>query len=213
MSSYISGPFRPTGGLCMSRFTAARIWISMPEDTSDLLLLNPVHEWDHIRGRSDAAFTLVEYGDYQCPDCGSLFGILQTLQQQFGTRLRLVYRHYPLSGIHKHAQMAAEAAEAAGAQGRFWEMHDLLFQNQESLERKHLLRYAEQLALDLDRVRRELKQESHLERVRQDFIAGVQNGVNGTPGLFLNGVRQPGAFNPRDLIALLDAAPIPGPSS
>lgn len=185
----------------------------MPEDTSDLLLLNPVHEWDHIRGRADAAFTLVEYGDYQCPDCGSLFGILQTLQQQFGTRLRLVYRHYPLSGIHKHAQMAAEAAEAAAAQGRFWEMHDLLFQNQESLERKHLLRYAEQLALDLDRFRSELQQESHLERVRQDFIAGVQNGVNGTPGLFLNGVRQPGAFNPRDLIALLDAAPIPGPSS
>ena len=185
----------------------------MPQDTSDLLLLYPVHEWDHIRGPADAAFTLVEYGDYQCPDCGLLFEALDSVQQEFGTRLRLVYRHYPLSGIHKHAQMAAEAAEAAAAQGRFWEMHDLLFQNQESLERKHLLRYAERLALDLDRFRRELKQESHLERVRQDFIAGVQNGVNGTPGLFLNGVRQPSAFNPRDLVALLEAAPIPGQSS
>ena len=185
----------------------------MPEDTSDLQLLNPVHEWDHIRGPADSAFTLVEYGDYQCPDCGSLFGTLQALQQEFGTRLRLVYRHYPLSGIHKHAQMAAEAAEAAGAQGRFWKMHDLLFENQDALERKHLLRYAEQLELDVDRFRRELKQESHLERVRQDFIAGVQNGVNGTPGLFLNGVRQPGAFNQRDLITLLEAMPSQGPQS
>lgn len=179
----------------------------MPEDPNDLLLLNPVHEWDHIRGPENAPFTLVEYGDYQCPDCGRLFGTLQTVQQEFGTRLRLVYRHYPLSGIHKHAQMAAEAAEAAAAQGRFWEMHDLLFGNQDALEQKHLLRYAEQLALDVDRFRRELKQEAHAERVRQDFIAGVQNGVNGTPGLFLNGVRQPGVFDQRDLRALLAEAP------
>ena len=117
----------------------------MPEDTTDLLLLNPVHEWDHIRGSADAPFTLVEYGDYQCPDCGRLFETLQSVQQDFGTRLRLVYRHYPLSGIHKHAQMAAEAVEAASAQGRFWEMHDLLFQNQNALEEKHLLQYAAQL--------------------------------------------------------------------
>ena len=178
----------------------------MPEDTSDLLLLNPVHQWDHIRGPESAAFTLVEYGDYQCPDCGRLFGTLQSVQQEFGTRLRLVYRHYPLSGIHKHAQMAAEAAEAASSQGRFWEMHDLLFEHQDALEQKHLLRYGEQLELDVDRLRRELKQETHLERVRQDFIAGVQNGVNGTPGLFLNGVRQPGDFDERALIALLKGA-------
>ena len=179
----------------------------MPEDISDLLLLNPVHEWDHIRGPADATYTLVEYGDYQCPDCGLLFETLQNVQREFGARLRLVYRHYPLSGIHKHAQMAAEAAEAAAAQECFWDMHDLLFQHQDALEQKHLLRYAEQLKLDVDRFRRELKQETHLERVRQDFIAGVQNGVNGTPGLFLNGVRQPGAFDQRALKALLEAAP------
>jgi len=179
----------------------------MPEDTSDLLLLNPVHEWDHIRGPSDAAYTLVEYGDYECPGCGQLFGTLQSVQQGFGTRLRLVYRHYPLSGIHKHAQMAAEAAEAAAAQGRFWEMHDLLFGNQDALELKHLLGYAEQLELDLDRFRRELKQGAHAARVREDFIAGVQNGVNGTPGLFLNGVRQSGAFDQPALIALLNSVP------
>jgi protein-disulfide isomerase len=185
----------------------------MPEDTSDLLLLNPVHEWDHIRGPENAEFTLVEYGDYQCPDCGLLFGSLQTLQQEFGTRLRLVYRHYSLSGIHKHAQMAAEAAEAAAAQGRFWEMHDLLFGNQDALEQKHLLRYAEQSQLDVGRFHRELKQGSYAERVRQDFIAGVQNGVNGTPGLFLNGVRQPSVFDQAALIALLQAAPSASQSS
>jgi protein-disulfide isomerase len=177
----------------------------MPEDTTDLLLLNPVHERDHFRGPADSPFTLVEYGDYQCPDCGLLFGSLQTVQQDFGTRLRLVYRHYPLSGIHKQAQLAAEAAEAAGAQGRFWEMHDLLFQNQAALEHKHLLQYAERLKLDVDRFRHELAQGTYVERVRQDFIAGVQNGVNGTPGLFLNGVRQPGTFDQPTFIALLKA--------
>ena len=185
----------------------------MPEDTSDLLLLNPVHDWDHIRGPADAAFTLVEYGDYECPACGRLFRILQALQQEFSTCLRLVYRHYPLSGIHKHAQMAAEAAEAAGAQGGFWEMHDLLFEHQNALEEKQLLRYAEQLDLDVDRFRRELKQGTYAERVRQGFIAGVQNGVNGTPGLFLNGVLQPGSLDQRDLIALLKAVPCTGQSS
>ncbi len=179
----------------------------MPEDSTDLLLLNPVHDWDHIRGLETAAFTLVEYGDYQCPDCGRLFETLQSVQQDFGARLRLVYRHYPLSGIHKHAQVAAEAAEAAAAQGRFWEMHDLLFQNQDALEQKNLLQYAAQLDMDVDRFRRELKQGSYTARVSQDFIAGVQNGVNGTPGLFLNGVRQPGVFDQPALIALLKVVP------
>lgn len=180
----------------------------MPEDTTDLLLLNPVHDWDHVRGPADAPVTLVEYGDYQCPDCGLLFGTLHAVQQKFGTRLRLVYRHYPLSGIHKQAQLAAEAAEAADAQGRFWEMHDLLFQNQPTLEHKHLIQYAERLKLDVDRFRRELAKGTYVERVRQDFIAGVQNGVNGTPGLFLNGVRQPGVFDQPALIALLAEAPL-----
>jgi protein-disulfide isomerase len=185
----------------------------MAEDTSDLMLLNPVQEWDHIRGPADAPFTLVEYGDYECPDCGRLFATLESVQQEFGTRLRLVYRHYPLSGIHKHAQMAAEASEAAGAQGRFWEMHDLLFQHQDALDEKHLLRYAQQLGLDVDRFHRELKQRTYAERVSQDFIAGVQNGVNGTPGLFLNGVRQPSVFDQPALIALLKAVPSASQSS
>src|SRR5690348_17913979 len=95
-----------------------------PSDTTQLRL--PIHDEDHVHGPETAEFTLVEYGDYECPDCGKLFDIIRDLQATLGERLRIVYRHYPLSGIHPHAQDAAEAAEAAGAQGRFWEMHDLL---------------------------------------------------------------------------------------
>ena len=167
-------------------------------------LLDPVHDWDHSKGPANAEFTLVEYGDYECPDCSSLFQTLHSLQAELNTRLRLVYRHYPMSGVHKRAQMAAEAAEAAGAQGRFWEMHNLLFLNQQALKRENLVTYAEQLELDANRFKLELKQELHAPRVRKNFIAGVQNGVNGTPGLFLNGVRQQGVFDEafvRDLLA------------
>lgn len=169
-----------------------------------MILLDEVHEWDHTRGPAEAVFTLVEYGDYECPDCGRLFDMLQRLQGELNGRLRLIYRHYPLSGIHKHAQMAAEAAEAANAQGRFWEMHDLLFENQTALDRHDVGKYAEQLGLDMDRFRHELKEGTHRERVRQNFIAGVQNGVNGTPGLFLNGVREQGVFDEQFVRKLLE---------
>jgi protein-disulfide isomerase len=169
-------------------------------------LLDPVHDWDHTKGADGAEFTLVEYGDYECPDCGRLFVTLKSLQAELGGRLRLVYRHYPMSGIHKRAEMAAEAAEAAGAQDRFWEMHDLLFEHQQALTRDDLLRYAAQLHLDVDRVKRELKEQTYSERVRQNFIAGVKNGVNGTPGLFLNGIREQGVFDEAFVRELLRSA-------
>jgi protein-disulfide isomerase len=159
-------------------------------DSADLSrLLLPIRPIDHVRGPEDAPYTLVEYGDYECPDCGRLYVILRDLQSDIASRLRIVYRHYPLSGIHPHAQQAAEATEAAGAQGKFWEMHTLLFERQQALRTKDLIRYAEELNLDVDRFRHELKNETYSERVRADFLAGVQNGVYGTPGLFLNGVR------------------------
>jgi protein-disulfide isomerase len=159
------------------------------------LLLLPINDGDHVHGPASAEYTLVEYGDYECPDCGRLFGIIGDLQATLGQRLRIVYRHYPLSGIHPHAQEAGEAAEAAGAQGRFWEMHDLLFQNQNALKHKNLLAYAERLSLDMDQFRGDLKGEVYQDRVREDFRRGVQNGVYGTPGLFLNGVRHDGAWD------------------
>jgi protein-disulfide isomerase len=158
-------------------------------------LLVPVQEDDHVQGPASANLTLVEYGDYECPDCGRLFDIIRDLQGALGERLRIVYRHYPLSGIHPRAQEAAEAAQAAGAQGRFWEMHDLLFRNQSALKRNHLLTYAENLALNMDRFSSAIKKQVYRERVRQDFRRGVENGVYGTPGLFLNDVRHAGAWD------------------
>jgi protein-disulfide isomerase len=172
-----------------------------PTDTTQLLL--PIHDRDHVQGSASASLTLVEYGDYECPDCGRLFWIIQDLQRELGDRLRIVYRHYPLSGIHHHAQDAAEAAEAAGAQNRFWEMHDLLFQNQNALSQKHLVDYAESLKLDLNRFRQELKNQIYDERVREDFRRGVQNGVYRTPGLFLNAVRHDGAWDRDTLLQKL----------
>src|SRR5229473_1005735 len=156
-------------------------------DLSRLLL--PIRPVDHVQGPEDAPYTLVEYGDYECPDCGRLYVILRDLQRDIASRLRIVFRHYPLSGVHHHAQQAAEAAEAAGAQGKFWEMHTLLFERQEALRTKDLIRYAGELGLDVERFRNELKDQTYSERVRADFIAGVQNGVYRTPGLFLNDVR------------------------
>ena len=168
-----------------------------PADLSRLLL--PIRPVDHVHGPEDAPYTLVEYGDYECPNCGRLYVILRDLQRDIPSQLRIVFRHYPLSGIHRHAEQAAEAAEAAGAQGKFWEMHALLFERQQALHTKDLIRYAGELSLDVERFRDELKNETHSERVRADFLAGVQNGVYGTPGLFLNGVRYDDAWDKESL--------------
>ena len=159
------------------------------ESTDSSLLLLPIRSFDHVHGPDDAGYTLVEYGDYECPACGQLYTVLRDLQSGFPDRLRVVFRHYPRSGVHPHAQEAAEAAEAAAAQGKFWDMHALLFEQQNALHTKDLVRYAERLGLDVDRFRTDLKKHTYGERVRTDFIAGVQNGVYGTPGLFLNGIR------------------------
>src|SRR6266851_3405130 len=164
-----------------------------PLDMTRLLL--PIHADDHVHGPESAPYTLVEYGDYECPACGQLFQIIRDLQATLGDRLRIVYRHYPLSGSHPQAQEAAEAAEAAGAQVHFWEMHDLLFRNQNALQGKDLMLYGNGLSLDMDRFRGELKKRLYADRVREDFRRGVQNGVYGTPGLFLNGVRHDGAWD------------------
>jgi protein-disulfide isomerase len=170
-------------------------------------LLLPIQPDDHVQGVSDARYTLVEYGDYECPECGRLFVTISDLHARLGNDLRLVFRHYPLSGIHPHAQQAAEAAEAAGAQGRFWEMHDLLFQNQSALETKRLYNYAKALSLDIQRFRQELSNRTYEARVREDFRRGVVNGVYRTPGLFINGIRHNGALDADSLLAQLKTEP------
>src|SRR3981081_2105023 len=140
----------------------------------------PVTQHDHIRGPADAPVTLLEYGDYECPHCGLAHPIVKEVQQRLGRQLRFAFRHFPLAEIHPHAEMAAEAAEAAGAQGRFWEMHDLLFKNQDALNDTDLLRYAEALGLELTRFVNELADRTWEPRVREDFMSGVRSGVNGT---------------------------------
>ena len=168
-------------------------------------LVLPVDGRDHVRGPADAPSTLVEYGDYECPYCGLAHPIVEEVRRRLGRQLRFAFRHFPLAEIHPHAQPAAEAAEAAGAQGRFWEMHDLLYKNQQALDDADLLRYADALELDLTRFVSELADRTWETRVREDFMSGVRSGVNGTPTFFLNGVRHDGAWDADSLIEALMA--------
>jgi protein-disulfide isomerase len=165
---------------------------------------------DHAQGPADAPITLVEYGDYQCPYCGRAYPIVKKVQKHFGDRLRFVFRNFPLNEIHPNAEAAAEVAEAAGANGKFWEMHDLLYENQERLRTKDLLAYAGALALDLDMFQRELNDHIYAARVREDFMSGVRSGVNGTPTFFVNGVRHDGSYEFETLLAAVEAAAASG---
>jgi protein-disulfide isomerase len=162
----------------------------------------PVSERDHVLGPATAPVTLVEYGDYECPYCGAAHGAVDQVRQALGNDLRFVYRHFPLSQIHPHAYQAAEAAEAAGAQGRFWEMHDLLFDNQDRLGVRDLIGYAGALDLDLEQFVTDLRGHAYAGRLREDFLSGVRSGVNGTPTFFVNGLRHDGGY---DVESLLDA--------
>jgi protein-disulfide isomerase len=157
-------------------------------------LTPPVTERDHTAGDDDAPVTLVEYGDYECPYCGMAYPVVKTLQREFGSRLRFVFRNFPLAEAHPHARHAAQAAEAAGAQGKFWEMHDMLFEHQSALEDEDFVGYARALGLDAERVARELEAGTYAKRVRDDFRSGVRSGVNGTPTFFINGERYDGSW-------------------
>ncbi|HEY9422701.1 MAG TPA: DsbA family protein [Thermoanaerobaculia bacterium] len=136
--------------------------------------------------------TLVEYGDFECPYTRKARPVVRRLRRELGERLLFVFRNFPLSRIHPHAQAAAEAAEAAGSQGRYWEMHDLLFDNQRHLEDEDLRRYAERLGLDSERFDRELAEHTYAHRVREDLRGGLKSAVKGTPTFFVNGLRHDG---------------------
>jgi protein-disulfide isomerase len=163
---------------------------------------------DHATGPSEAPITLVEYGDYECPYCGMAYPIVKAAQRELGSGLRFVFRNFPLAEMHVHARHAAQAAEAASAQGRFWEMHDMIFEHQHALEDADLVRYAELLELDADRIARELEAGTYAKRVRDDFRSGVRSGVNGTPTFFVNGARYDGSWADEEAFirALRDAA-------
>jgi protein-disulfide isomerase len=167
-------------------------------------LTPPLGERDHRRGGARAQVTLVEYGDYQCPYCGELEPTLEAVRRFFGERLRFGYRHFPLAEVHEFALAAAEAAEAAGAQGRFWEMHETLYRNQGALDRPQLSVYADWLGLDVERFDRELDGHTHLERVRADVLSGARSGVNGTPSLFIAGRRYDGGRDLGSLVTVIE---------
>jgi protein-disulfide isomerase len=149
----------------------------------------PVGKQDHIQGPSSAPVTLVEYGDYQCPFCGNVQPVIKKLQKHYGDQLRFVFRNFPQVRVHAYAQRAAEAAEAAGGQGKFWEMHDYLYDHQEALDVENLARAAAVLGLDKVKFDREIAERVYANRVQRDTESGNASGVGGTPTIFINGVR------------------------
>jgi protein-disulfide isomerase len=167
-----------------------------------IALTLPDPERDHISGSADGLIRLLEYGDYECPFCAEAQPIVKEIQRRLGDDLLFAFRNFPLTNIHPHSEHAAEAAEAAAAQGNFWGMHDTLFENQRALEDQDLATYAAELGLDETRLIREVTASVYAPRIREDFKSGVKGGVNGTPTLFINGERYDGA---RDLKHLLNA--------
>lgn len=169
-------------------------------------LAEPITEKDHAQGPADAPVTLVEYGDYECPYCLYAFPLVKELRQSMGPRLRLVFRHFPQNTIHTHAGVAAQVAEAAGAQGRFWEMHDLLYEHQKELGEIDFSRFAIRLGLELYKFQSDLSSERFARRVESDFQGGLRSGVKGTPTFFINEVLYEGAVELEPLRAALEAA-------
>ncbi|MFE6171471.1 Na+/H+ antiporter NhaA [Streptomyces sp. NPDC056464] len=161
---------------------------------------------DHVRGPLDAPVTLVEYGDYECPYCGLAEPVVRELLADFGDEVRYVWRHLPLPDVHPNAQLAAEAAEAAASQGRYWQMHDILISHQGDLRLKDLLRYAEEIGLDLDELRQDLRARVGAQRVEEDVESADLSGVSGTPTFFVNGRRHHGAYDIASLSAAVRAA-------
>jgi protein-disulfide isomerase len=165
----------------------------------------PLGPDDHIDGPADAPFELVMYGDFQCPFCTAAQPILRRVRDRLGPRLRFSYRHFPLSEIHPDAERAAEASEAAGAQGRFWEMHDALYGNRGRLGMADVVALARELDLDEARFSAELESGAHAERVARDVESGRATGVAGTPTFFVNGIRHVGGYDAQTLLAALEA--------
>ena len=175
----------------------------------------PLGERDHVLGEPAAPLELLEYGDFQCPHCRAAVAVVTELRQRYGDKLRFAFRHFPLAKMHPQARLAAEATEAAAAQGgepKFWAMHDLLFQHPQELQLEHLVGYARELGLDADRVKTELEAHTYAPRLQEDLASGVRSGVNGTPTFFVNGLRHNGGYALEGLVAELDAALLKGPA-
>ena len=169
------------------------------------ILRVPVNSSDHVQGPDNAPVTLLEYGDYECPHCGRMHPVLQRVQRYFGLSLRVAYRHFLLTEIHQHAEAAAETAEFAGFYGRFWEAHDMLFENQDRLGLPLFLAIVGYFGLSEQGLRDALAHGTFADKVRRDFLSGVRSGVNGTPTFFINNLRYDGPTTYEALIAAIAA--------
>ena len=163
-------------------------------------LRTPVSANDHVQGNVHAAIELVEYGDYQCPHCARAYPIIKRLQAQMGDRMKFIFRNFPLAEIHPQAFIAAVAAEASGKQQKFWEMHDIIFENRDQLEVEYLFAYAARIGLDLEQFKDDIQQDVFAAKVESDFESGVRSGVNGTPTFFINGKKYTGSWEGDDLL-------------
>ncbi len=166
----------------------------------------PPSERDRIQGTLDVPVVLVKYGDYQSPDCGEAHRMIKAIQQELGNRLGFVFRHFPQTSIHSQAQKAAEAAEAAAAQGKFWQMHDTLFEHQEALDNGYLVEYANNLGLDISKFLQDLSKQVHIDRINKDIESGLQSSVTAAPALFINGNRYGDRWNIEQLMAAIVTA-------
>lgn len=144
---------------------------------------------DHIRGSVNAPVNIVEYGDYECPYTGMAYPIMKEIVRQFGDKIYFVFRNFPLKEIHPHAQNAAEAAEVAAAQNKFWEMHDYLFEHQKTLDHNHILEYAQKVGLDIERFKKDMSGHVYASLIEESIKTGINSGVEGTPTFYINGVR------------------------
>jgi protein-disulfide isomerase len=165
-----------------------------------------VNEKDHTLGDATAKCVLVEYGDYECPHCGAAHPVVKKLEKHFGKRMLFVFRNFPLSQMHPWAETAAETAEFAGANGKFWEMHDLLFENQASFGGGMFVELTDTLGLSSAQLKTALAEQKYQAHVQEDFLGGVRSGVNGTPTFFINGMRYNGAYDFESLSYAIEAA-------
>jgi formate-nitrite transporter family protein len=169
-------------------------------------LTPPLSAEDHVDGPNGAELELVMYGDFQCPYCTAAYPIVKRIRDQLAGRLLFAFRHFPLRDVHPDAEKAAEASEAAAAQGAFWEMHDAMYESRGALSRGDLVGYAAELGLDAERFASELDSSSHAQRVQRDVDSGLASGVTGTPGFFVAGRLHAGSFDAASLIAALEAS-------
>lgn len=165
----------------------------------------PIAEEDHVRGHEKAPVTLIEYGDYECPDCQKAYSIVKEIQKKFGDKVRFSFRHFPLQAKHPCAHVAAQIAEFSGEKNRFWEMHDLLFENQARLGMPLLVELTQKLGLPIRDLENALENETYAPKIQKDFVGGIKSSVNRSPTFFINGERYNGNLDLEELTKHIEA--------